>query len=212
MYIKIFFNDKPLFLCDEIDEIISPYVHHDDAVFVDEFSTPAINSMIHEMKQNKVHAGILYHTNLKELKKAVWKKFSVIQAGGGVVTDHHKQVLLIHRKGKWDLPKGKLDPNETIEQCALREVKEETGLKNVKLIEPLMATHHVYDESGRHILKETHWYLMDADSKQAYLPQADEQIDQIVWVKESALTDYLNNTYPLIKDVLAEAGFAKQLQ
>jgi hypothetical protein len=53
---------------------------------------------------------------------------------------------------------------------------------------------------------------MDADSKQAYLPQADEQIDQIVWVKESALTDYLNNTYPLIKDVLAEAGFAKQLQ
>ena len=212
MNIKIFFQDKPLFLCDDIDEAITPYVHHDDAVFVDEFSTPAINSMIHEMKQKKVHAGILYHTNLNELKKAVWKKFSIILAGGGVVTDHHKQVLLIHRKGKWDLPKGKLDPNESLEHCALREVKEETGLKEVKLIESLTTTYHVYDESGKHILKETHWYSMHADSKQAHKPQTDEQIDEIVWAKQTGLNDYMKNTYPLIKDVLAEAGFVKQLQ
>ena len=129
-----------------------------------------------------------------------------------MVTDQHKQVLLIHRRGKWDLPKGKLDPNESIDECALRKVEEKTGLKQVKLVEPLTATYHVYDESGRHILKETHWYLMNADSKQAFVPQADEQIDQIVWVKESGLIDYFNKTYPLIIDVLAEAGLTKQLQ
>src|ERR1700730_7271010 len=129
MHIKIYFQDKPLFLCDDIDEAIVPYVHHDDAVFVDEFSSPAINAMIHENKQKKVHAGILYHTNWDELKRAVWKKFQVILAAGGLVMDQHKQVLLIHRKGKWDLPKGKLDKKESLEACALREVKEETGLK-----------------------------------------------------------------------------------
>ena len=85
MHIKVFFNDKPLFLCDDIDEAISPYVHHDDAVFVDEFSSPAINSMIHEMKQKKVHAGILYHTNLHELKRSVWKKFTIGSFAGNIV-------------------------------------------------------------------------------------------------------------------------------
>jgi 8-oxo-dGTP pyrophosphatase MutT (NUDIX family) len=211
MHIKIYFQDKTLFLCDDIDEAITPYVHHDDAVFVDEFSTPAIKSMIHEMYQKKVQVGILYHTNLDELKKAVWKKFNIILAAGGVVQDQHRNILLIHRRGKWDLPKGKLDKKESLEVCAIREVKEETGLKEVRLIESLATTHHVYDESGKHILKETHWYLMHADGKQPVHPQTEEQIDEIKWVKQSALKEYLNNTYPLIKDVLSEAGLVKQL-
>ena len=212
MHIKIYFHDKPLFLCDDIDEAISPYVHHDDAVFVDEFSTPAIKSMIHEMRQEHVHAGILYHTNLDELKKAVWKKFTVVLAAGGVVLDQHRNVLFIFRKGKWDLPKGKLDDKESLETCALREVKEETGLKEVRLVESLATTHHVYDESGKHILKETHWYLMNADGKQPLQPQVEEQIQEIKWVKPASLKDYLNNTFSLIKDVLWEAGVTKQLQ
>jgi 8-oxo-dGTP pyrophosphatase MutT (NUDIX family) len=211
MHIKIYFQDKPLFLCDDIDEAIVPYVHHDDAVFVDEFSTPAIKSMIHELNQKHVHAGILYHTNLDELKRAVWKKFTIVLAGGGVVMDQHKNILMIHRRGKWDLPKGKLDKKESLEACAIREVKEETGLKEVKLIESLAPSYHVYDESGKHILKETHWYLMHADGKQSLHPQTDEQIDEIRWVKQTGLKEYMENSYPLIKDVLTEAGLAKQL-
>jgi 8-oxo-dGTP pyrophosphatase MutT (NUDIX family) len=161
------------------------------------------------MKQKKVHAGILYHTNLDELKKAVWKKFQVMLAAGGLVMDQHKHVLLIHRKGKWDLPKGKLDKKESLEACALREVKEETGLKEVRLIEALLTTYHSYDESGKHILKETHWYLMHADSRQALNPQTEEGIDEIKWVKTQELKEYLSKTYPLIKDVLGEAGLVK---
>jgi 8-oxo-dGTP pyrophosphatase MutT (NUDIX family) len=212
MHFKIYFFDKPLFLCDDIDEAIAPYVHHDDAVFVDEFSTPAINSMLHEMKEKKVHAGILYHTNLAELKKAVWKKFTIVLAAGGLIMDQHKQVLIIHRKGKWDLPKGKLDKKESLETCAVREVKEETGLREVKLLESLATTYHVYDESGKHILKETHWYMMHADGKQPVHPQIEEQIDEIRWVKTPGLSEYLSNTYPLIKDVFKEAGLVNQLQ
>ena len=204
MHIKIYFQNKPLFLCDDIDEEIAPYVHHDDAVFVDEFSTPAINSMLHEMRLPKIHAGILYHTKIEDLKKAVWKKFSVILAAGGAVLNQQKDILLIYRRGKWDLPKGKLDKKESLEVCAVREVKEETGLKEVKLIEPLLTTYHTYDESGKHILKESHWYLMHADARQALHPQTEEDITEIKWVAQNDLSPYLKNSFPLIKDILKE--------
>ena len=204
MHIKIYFHDKPLFLCDDIDEEIASYVHHDDAVFVDEFSTPAINSMLHEMRQPKIHAGILYHTKIEDLKKAVWKKFSVILAAGGAVLNQQKDILLIYRRGKWDLPKGKLDEKESLEVCAIREVKEETGLKEVKLVESLLTTYHVYDESGKHILKESHWYLMHADVKQPLKPQTEEDITEIKWVKQTDLGPYLKNSYAMIKDILKE--------
>ena len=205
MHIKIYFNDKPLFLCNEIDQEVSPYVHHDDAVLIDEFSTPAIKSMIHEMKLEKIHAGILYHTDLEALKKAVFKKFTLIQAAGGLVMDTSNAMLFIFRKGKWDLPKGKLDPGEPLDECALREVKEETGLKQVELGRPLGVTYHTYDENGRHILKETHWFLMKAPAGQHVQPQQEEEITEIKWVKEGELDKYMKNTFPLIKDVLTAA-------
>lgn len=205
MHIKIYFNSKPLFLCDSIDPEVEPYVHHDDAVFIDEFSTPAINSMIHEMKLAKIHAGILQHSSLEALKKAVFKKFTLIKAAGGLVQDPSGQMLLIFRRGKWDLPKGKLDPGEPIEECALREVKEETGLQQVKMEKPLLVTYHTYDEDGKHILKETHWFLMRAKAGQSLHPQEDEQITEIKWVKAGDLHKYLQNTYPMISDVFNAA-------
>ena len=128
MFLKIYFNDKPLFLCDEVDETIQPYIHHDDAVFIDELNTHTVKSMIHEMEQPAVHAGVFYHEKLEELKKAFFKKFTLVQAGGGLVRNEKKEILIIFRRGKWDLPKGKLDKGEKLEDCAVREVEEETGL------------------------------------------------------------------------------------
>ena len=100
MYIKIYFNDKPLFLCDRMTDEIRLYAHHDDAVLIDEFSHPAVNSMIQEMSLPKVHAGIFIHADLQELKKAVWKKFIVIQAGGGFVQKEDSEILFMYRRGK----------------------------------------------------------------------------------------------------------------
>src|ERR1700744_2029728 len=105
MYIKIYFNDKPLFLCDSLTEEIRGYSHHDDAVLIDEFSSHAVNSMIHEMRQPKVHAGIFVHADLEELRKAVWKKFRLVQAGGGLVRNKSGKYLFMLRRGVWDLPK-----------------------------------------------------------------------------------------------------------
>ena len=203
MYIKIYFNDRPLFLCDSMTPEIAAYAHHDDAVLIDEFSHPAVNSMIHEMRQEKVHAGIFIHSDLEELRKAVWKKFLLVKAGGGLVRNGGGKYLFIFRRGVWDLPKGKLDPGETIEQCAVREVGEETGLLGVQLEAPLLVTYHTYDENGKHILKESHWFRMTAVDLAGLKPQQEEQITELRWVDGDDLTVLLRNTFPSIRDVIA---------
>lgn len=202
MYIKIYFNDKPLFLCDVMTPEITAYAHHDDAVFIDEFSHPAVNSMIHEMRQSKVHAGIFVHSNLEELRKAFWKKFLPIKAGGGLVKNNEGRYLFMLRRGVWDLPKGKLDPGETIEQCAVREVGEETGLQDVRLDGPLLLTYHTYDESGKHILKETHWFRMGVTDTSGLKPQQEEQITELRWVSPGEFDLVLGHTFPSIRDVI----------
>jgi ADP-ribose pyrophosphatase YjhB (NUDIX family) len=202
MYIKIYFNNKPLFLCDAVDEIIQPYVHHDDAVFIDELNSHTVKSMIHEMGQPKIHAGVFYHPSLDELKKAFFKKFAFIQAAGGLVVNEKKEILLIFRRGKWDLPKGKLDKDENLEECAVREVKEETGLTKLKLISPLTITYHTYHEGARSILKESHWYNMKASGEQKLIPQTTEDILEIKWVKADDLGPFLKNSYSAVSDVL----------
>ena len=206
MYIKIYFQDKPLFLCDNIDEIIQPYIHHDDSVFIDELDSHAVKSMIHEMQQPQVHAGVYIHNNLDELKKAFLKKFTLVRAAGGFIENENKELLMIFRKGKWDLPKGKLDKGETLEECVVREVKEETGLKTVHLIAFLTQTYHTYHEGSRFILKDTSWYRMIADSKQELVPQKDEDINDAKWINEIELKECLKNSWHAIEDIVNAAG------
>ncbi len=202
MYIKIYFGNKPVFLCNEIDETIHEYMHHPDAVFVDEITGPAIKSLLHEIVKEEFHAGILWNEDLDKLKKAFFKHFKPVTAAGGLVENEKGEVLLIFRKGKWDLPKGKLDKGETIEQCAVREVEEETGLKDIVLKKLLTITYHTYDEFGKHILKDSHWYNMKVNGKQTITPQTDEGITDIRWVKKKDVKNYFNNIFPSVKDVL----------
>ncbi|HEV8284865.1 MAG TPA: NUDIX domain-containing protein [Chitinophagaceae bacterium] len=205
MYIKIYFNDKPLFLCDTIDETIQPYVHHDDAVFIDELNAHTVKTMIHEMQQPQVHAGVFYHSDIEELKRAFQKKFTLIQAAGGLVKNEKNSILMILRRGKWDLPKGKLNKAEKLEDCAVREVEEETGLKNTKLNHPLTVTYHTYHEGTKYILKESHWFSMSVTGEQKLTPQIEEDISDIKWIDQKDIDSYLNKTFPLISDIIQSA-------
>jgi mutator protein MutT len=202
MYIKIYFGDKPVFLCNEITAEIHEYMHHPDAVFIDEISVPAIKSLLHEIVKEEFHAGIVWNQDLEKLKKVFFKQFTTVTAAGGVVENEKGEILLIFRRGKWDLPKGKLDKGETIEQCAVREVEEETGLKDIKLNKLITVTYHTYDEFGKHILKDSHWYSMKVNGQQTTTPQTEEQIEEIRWVKKKELKNYFENTFPSVKDVL----------
>lgn len=202
MYIKVYFDDKPLFLCDKIDEVIEPFIHHDDAIFIDELNSHTIKTIIHEMQQSQVHAGVFFHSDLDALKQAFFKKFTLVTAAGGLVQNEKKEYLLIFRRGKWDLPKGKLDKGEKLEDCAIREIEEETGLKEVKLIKPLCVTYHTYHEGARFILKDSHWYIMKVKGSQQLVPQTEEDIHEIRWVKKTGLAEYMKISYPSVADVL----------
>ncbi|HNK62343.1 MAG TPA: NUDIX domain-containing protein [Chitinophagaceae bacterium] len=202
MHQIIYFDDRPLYLCDEIDEIVEPLIHHDDTVFIDELNTHTIKTIIHEMQLEKVKAGVFFHPSLSELYKAFKKKFTLIMAGGGLVQNEKNEVLLIFRRGKWDLPKGKLDKGESIEDCAIREVQEETGLLNISLEGPLMTTYHTYHEGSRYILKESHWYGMKAMGDEKLIPQTEEDILEIKWVKPRDLKQYYSESFPSVVDVL----------
>ncbi len=203
MFIKIYFEDKPVFLCDTIDKIIDEYMHHPDAVFIDEISTAAINSLLHEIVKPQFHAGILFYKNLSKLKKVFYKHFTIVSAAGGLVINAKQDILMIFRRGIWDLPKGKLDKGETLEQCAVREVEEETGLTGIELREHIVTTYHTYTEFGKHILKESHWYKMLCATEQKLVPQTEEDITDIKWVNQSDLKKYTSNTYQAILEVLS---------
>jgi 8-oxo-dGTP pyrophosphatase MutT (NUDIX family) len=208
MYIKIYFGDKPLFLTNEITPEIEPFAHHDDAVLIDEFSAPGVNSMIHEMRQEKVHAGIYLHQDLQELKKAFWKKFTILETAGGLVFNEKGELLIIFRRGKWDLPKGKIDPGETREACAIREVNEETGLQQLSVEKPLITTYHSYDESGKHILKENHWFIMHVKGRQQLKAQEEEDITEVKMIQPKDVSGYTGNMFPSVRDVFKAAGLA----
>jgi len=204
-YITIYFGDKPVFLCDKLNPEIDEIRHHPDAVYIDELSRAAINSLLHEIDKPQFHAGIILNENFQKLQKDFFKHFKVIIACGGLVKNNEGEILLIFRRGKWDLPKGKLDDNETYLECAIREVKEETGLTKIKAGKEIDITYHTYIEFGKHILKESHWYLMNTKSGELPVPQAEEDITEARWVKKDDLKNYMDNTFPTIAGLLKKA-------
>ena len=125
-----------------------------------------------------------------------------IVAAGGIVENEEQKILFQYRRGKWDLPKGKLDEGETIEECAVREVEEETGLRNIELGELVGVTHHTYTERGKEIDKETHWYAMKVTGEQNLVPQLEEDIHELKWVSEIELGAYLSDTFPNIVEIV----------
>jgi 8-oxo-dGTP pyrophosphatase MutT (NUDIX family) len=128
-----------------------------------------------------------------------------IIAAGGIVVNPNKEMLWIFRRGFWDLPKGKLDLNETIEACALREVMEETGVSHLVLGDLIMTTTHLYHDMylNTEVEKTTYWYKMTTDQLQDGIPQTEEDIEAIAWVKKEDIAPYLAKTYDTIKQVMA---------
>lgn len=133
-----------------------------------------------------------------------------ITAAGGLVFNPQNRLLMIYRRGVWDLPKGKLDEGETIEECAVREVEEETGLKNIRLGKLIGITHHEYFDtwSNSDVIKETHWFEMHVTDKQQLVPQIEEDITQIEWISAATAAEYLQNSYKNIIEIVNKSGFA----
>lgn len=204
MELKIFFDDKPVFLCDELTDATRELLRHPDAVFVDEISTPAINALLHEIKKDNFHVGVIQHPDIGALRKAFWKHFTPIEAAGGIVQNESHDVLFIERLGKWDLPKGKIDPGETPEQAAVREIEEETGVGGLTLRKKVGETYHAYQAFGKHFLKTTHWYFATCAGVPTLTPQTEEHITDIAWIPTADIRKPVANTYGSIREILSQ--------
>ncbi|MCR5709389.1 MAG: NUDIX domain-containing protein [Bacteroidales bacterium] len=133
-------------------------------------------------------------------------RFREIPAGGGLVGNRKGEYLLILRHNLWDLPKGKMEPGESMEECALREVEEETGLHGLTLGRLICVTHHTYTVFGENVLKHTWWYAMTDDREEPLIPQQEEDITEVRWVEKERLPEFLGATYPSIREVFVNAG------
>jgi len=199
---KVFVNDKPLFLTNEIAK------ETDFQLFL--LESVDIKQVIIKMFQNKIHKAYLYYPDEKEILKKVKEKIPVCKAGGGFVYNKNGDVLFIFRNGKWDLPKGGIEKGEAIAQTALREVEEETGVKDLKLSHKLQKTYHIFKRNGKFKLKITHWFEMHTTFEGTPTPQANEGIEKVAWLNPEQVKEALKNSYENIKLLFEEERLLNQ--
>jgi len=197
--IKIYMNERIVVLTEkhlEIPEINNCHV----AVFENK---KTLAKRLKHFEQSEEACLYIIHHNLDELFDFVTGCFTFIEAAGGLVSLPDGRILLIERLGKWDLPKGKAEKGETLQETAIREVVEECGLKKPpKITGELTHTYHTYHRNGKHILKHTAWYSMLYDGDETLHPQSSEDITNAVWMPIARLNIVLQNTYISIKQVL----------
>ncbi|WP_295338205.1 NUDIX domain-containing protein [Flavobacterium sp.] len=198
---KVFVNDKPLFLTNEVAK------ETDFQLFL--LESVDIEQVIIKIFQNKIQKAYLYYPDEKAILKKVKEKIPVCKAGGGLVYNKAGDVLFIFRNGKWDLPKGGIEKGEEIEDTAIREVEEETGVKNLKITHKLQKTYHVFKRGGKYKLKVTHWYEMRTDFNGTPKPQANEGIEKVAWLGPEEIKEALKNSYENIKLLFEEEKLLK---
>ena len=149
-------------------------------------------------KTKRFESVTIHAPNVKKLWKDFKSLFKVMKAAGGVVFNPENEILVMFRRGFWDLPKGKIDLGETKKQAAIREVEEETGVSKLKLGKKIARTFHTYPQKGKRVLKYTYWYHMTSP-KTNLIPQTEEDIEKCEWQTKD---DFLQNGKPVYKNIL----------
>ncbi len=194
---KIFINDKPF--------IISPSTNSFES---GHGSLLIARSELQNMKQaiDLMSLSAISNLTVTGNVEALWEEFlqhyKLIDAAGGVVKNKENKVLFIFRLGKWDLPKGKVDKGETIEQAAIREVEEECGINKLTITGKILTTYHTYILKGKNIVKASHWYSMTSEDNNLLKPQTEENITEARWVSVDEIPLLLKDAYPSIAEVM----------
>ena len=203
MQIKIFVDEAPIYITDSLSEELKKKSTLNSVLFLKGINSIIVNNILNALKKDKKEAIVLVE-NIEKAKAVFTTHFTNIEAAGGIVQNEKKELLFIFRRGKWDLPKGKLEENESPEICAAREIAEETGVKNLILKHKIGETYHIYEEKKIQILKTSHWFYFVSIGKQDIAAQTEEDISEVKWVQTRNIKEPMANTYQNIKDILSE--------
>lgn len=190
----IFVGDKPILLTTEVEQ---------ETNFKNFLLKKAVMyKVIRTLNRKKIdHVRLIGKKELKLLKQFL-KLLPNVVAGGGKVYNDKGAVLFIYRNGKWDLPKGKTEGNETIEETAIREVSEETGVNGLRITKSLPTTYHIFKRNGRYKIKVTYWFEMKTSFKGKLWPQENEGITKVQWLDKKEIKDAMKNSYANIKQLV----------
>lgn len=189
---KVFYYEKPLTLSEK------PVHDAKNLKFIGEGQFDEALALL--KNGNVTYVNIYYH-NLNKLWNAFLNHFHYLEAAGGLVKNKENKILFIYRLEKWDLPKGKVEAGETTELAAVREVKEECGINDLKILKFITNTYHIYFDTKLH-LKSTYWYEMFYDGNEKLIPQIEEGIGIAQWKSTHEIPLLMNQTYENIKIVL----------
>ena len=194
---KVFFNQKPLILTSKIlkSSDSNPFIHI-------KFSSK--NQILKAIKSKKTESVYIYHKNIKKLWEIFTKKFPIIDAAGGLVERSDGKFLFIYRNNKWDLPKGGIEKKELIIEAAQREVKEETGLADLIVINKIGETYHIFKKGKNFRLKRTYWFKMKSDYQGELFPQEEEGITSVEWINKKRIREIFKNAHENIKEIVNE--------
>ncbi|WP_044117881.1 NUDIX hydrolase [Alkaliflexus imshenetskii] len=197
---KIFFKDRLIYLTNRIDIDLT-----DDFGSILKYANQGelLQFIANFDRDTSIGKAFIYHHNVFELLQNFRLCFKNLPAAGGLVWNAEgNRFLAIKRLGVYDLPKGKVEPDETFEAAAIREVEEECGISGVTIIKKLTSTYHTYHLREQHIFKETKWFEMSYKGTETPSPQTSENIESVFWANPSSLSDFKANTYPSIIEVL----------
>ena len=161
-----------------------------------------IHKVISELTTTSLKEVRLIDKNPERLLKKFLKFLPNVVAGGGKVYNSKGDILFIYRNDKWDLPKGKAELHETIEETALREVAEETGVAGLEITKPLQTTYHIFKRNGKYKIKITYWFEMKTSFAGKLFPQENEGITKVEWLNLEQSQMALENSYANIKSLV----------
>ncbi|MBO6606264.1 NUDIX hydrolase [Psychroserpens sp.] len=188
---QIFVNQKPI--------VLTTKVEREDGFKNYLLETANIGKIIKDMNTDAVQEVRLIGSNENKLIKQFLKLLPNVEAGGGKVYNDKGEVLFIYRNNKWDLPKGRIDGDETFEEGAMREVEEETGVSGLKITKQLSTTYHIFKRNGKHKIKITYWFEMKTSYKGTLVPEVKEGITKVDWLNASEINKALENSYANIR-------------
>ena len=188
---SIFFEEKELLVTDEETPSETNVIVYRDK-----------NDIVQAIKHLEFLSKVILYGEWEHIFADLKTLYKYIEAAGGFIKNEQDEFLFIFRRGKWDLPKGKLEKGETPEIAAIREVQEETGLQFVKEKLLRCTTWHTYDTYGEPVLKQTYWFNMETTKNQDSKPQTEEDITELQWLPESEFSKVLGNTFPSIVQVM----------